>query len=69
MPSNKYLGSLWLERIGNPNLAEGDNIAKLKYVAVCEEHFDPQCIESNGKLGPYSLPTINLPSKFYNVLV
>nr|CAH7718045.1 unnamed protein product [Callosobruchus chinensis] len=60
IPADSCLSALWLHRINNPKLYLLEQ-TKLKNYYVCQDHFDPMCLEKNGRLRRFSVPTLKLP--------
>ena len=62
-PRNKEVCQVWVDRVGNVTL-QSKTIKQLNKMCVCARHFSNLCMDNDGNLKKYSLPTLHLPSKY-----
>lgn len=66
-PKNVEDLKIWVERTGN-SVFEKLTVEQIrKSFQICRKHFEDWCISpgTNEKLKQHSLPTLNLPRKFF----
>lgn len=60
-PGNYERYQRWIEVIKNKELERMPAEAVYNYYLVCRDHFEPHHYTRNGRLYPFSVPTLNLP--------